>query len=124
MIIIVPHYNVCLQILMSKRCCGIRCVLLLITANIVCIFWTRREGVPVQARFKPTCSATESYRGGSWISGKGVQMYKGVAVRLADFKYHMKIHFHRIFKSGGEEGPGSSEPHEPPLDPPLSQLDS
>ena len=28
------------------------------------------------------------------------------------------FHFHRIFKNGGWGG-GSSEPHEPPLDPPL-----
>ena len=64
--------------------------------------------------------------GGSRISGEGVHIYKGVEIRFADFRsFFLNItetklfHFQRIFKNGGRGG-GSSEPREPPLDPPLT----
>ena len=34
---------------------------------------------------------TNEYRGGSRISGKGVLLYENVEVRVADFKYPMKM---------------------------------
>ena len=36
---------------------------------------------------------TNEYRGGSRIFGKGVLMYENVEVRVADFKYPMKMKY-------------------------------
>ena len=78
--------------------------------------------------------------GGSRISGKGVQIYVKEGVRFADLiSFFLNTHenvkifsqcetklfyFHGIFKKNTliGRGWGSSEPHEPPLDPPLMRL--